>query len=267
MIKDITIGQYHPVDSPVHRLDPRTKLMALIVYVAILLILPTPLWYIPCLMGILLLYWIANVPFSFFLRGLRGIILLIFLILLIRMISTPGHEVCHIGPLSITMEGVVKGIQIATRIFLIVCAASLLTYTSTPKSLADGMEKGLAWMERIHIPIHDMALVAMIAFRFIPLLTEEANTIMDAQTARGVDFEKGNVIRRIQNMMALLVPLFFSVVRRSSDLAMAMESRGYTGEEILSHLHPLIYHRADRVTYFAMFILLIVTIIIRILVT
>ncbi len=155
-----------------------------------------------------------------------------------------------------TEEGIVKAIGMTSRIALMITGASLLSYTSTPRALADGLEKAFSFLQKIHVPIHDMAVIVMIAFRFIPIMLEELNVLMDAQAARGAEFEKGSFIRKCKNVFTILAPLFLSTVRRASDLAMAMEARGYTGDKPTSRMYPLTYGKNDKLAYSVIFLFL-----------
>ncbi len=249
MIRDITIGQYYASESVVHRLDPRTKLFGVLVYIVILFCIRNPWWYLACFLLLLGAYRCAKVPFSYVLRGIRGISILLIFTFVFRMLCTPGEEIWKFYFLSVTWEGIQKAIRMTARIALMIVGASLLSYTTTPKSMADGLEKSLLFLEKVHVPIHDMSVIVMIAFRFIPIIIEELNTLMDAQAARGARFEEGNVFQKCRGVTTLLLPLFLSTVRRASDLAMAMEARGYTGERETSKMNPLVYSRCDRAAY------------------
>lgn len=165
---------------------------------------------------------------------------------------------------TITKQGIWKAVQMTARIALMITGASLLSYTSTPKELADGLEKAFSGLGKIGVPVHEMAVIVMIAFRFIPIMLEELNVLMDAQAARGARFEEGNVVEKCKGVMTLLFPLFLMTVRRSSDLAMAMEARGYTGSTETSRMYPLTYKKEDRAGYIVILIYLAVFIIGRI---
>ena len=249
MIRDITIGQYYASESVIHRLDPRTKLFGVFIYIVLLFCIRNPWWYLLCLLLLLLVYRCAKVPFSYVLRGIKGISILLVFTFVFRMLCTPGEEIWQFYFLSVTQEGVRKAIQMTARIALMIVGASLLSYTTTPKSMADGLEKAFSFLEKVHVPIHDMSVIVMIAFRFIPIIIEELNTLMDAQAARGAKFQEGNTFQKCRGVMSLLLPLFLSTVRRSSELAMAMEARGYTGEKETSKMNPLIYSRYDIIAY------------------
>lgn len=260
MVRDITIGQYYAEDSAVHALDPRTKLMGVLVYVISLFIVNNPLVYLAFLGLLLFLYRLAKVPLSYLLKGLKGIIILLIFTFFFRLVCTPGTEIAHVWIFSVTREGVTKAVSLTARIALMIAGASLLSYTTTPKAMADGLERAFSFLEKIHIPIHDMAVIVMIAFRFIPIMLEEMNVLMDAQAARGVEFDKCSVFKKCKNVFTLLMPLFLSTVRRSSDLAMAMEARGYSGDRPMSRMFPLTYNKGDKIAYAGMGVFLIVVV-------
>ena len=252
-MKEFTIGQYYAADSPIHHMDPRTKLMATLVYIVVLFLVKNPIWYIPIFIILLLLYRYAKVPFGYFLKGLRGIALLLFFTFTMRLLCTPGTEITKFWIFIITEEGVQKAIRLTVRIALMITGASLLSYTTTPRALADGLEKGLSFLEKVGVPIHSMAVIIMIAFRFIPVLTEETNILMEAQKARGAEFENCSIWKKCKNICMMLFPLFLSTVRRSTDLAMAMEARGYRENHPTTRMYPLIYKKTDKVAYALMY--------------
>lgn len=264
-MRDITIGQYYPKESVIHQLDPRTKLMGTLVYIIVLFLVKNPLWYLVCLGIILLLYRLANVPFSYFLRGLRGIAILLIFTFFFRVVCTPGKAVAEFWIFTVTQEGIHKSICLTSRIALMITGASLLSYTTTPRVMADGLEKSFSFLEKIKVPIRDMAVIVMIAFRFIPIMIEETNALMDAQAARGAEFEHCSVFKKCKNVFSLLVPLFLSSVRRSSDLAMAMEARGYGGDRPSSRMYPLTYKKKDKIAYICIVCFLVFGIVGRVL--
>lgn len=249
MIRDITIGQYYDSESVIHRLDPRTKLMGTLVYIIVLFLVKNPWYYLGCLGMILILYKIARVPLSYFLCGLRGILVLLCFTFVFRLLCTSGDAIASLWIFTVTRQGILNAIQMTMRIGLMITGASLLSYTSTPKELADGMEQAFSGFEKIGLPVHEMSVIVMIAFRFIPIMLEELNVLMDAQAARGAKFEEGNVLEKCKGVFALLFPLFLMTVRRSSDLAMAMEARGYTGTSKVTRMYPLQYTKLDRTGY------------------
>lgn len=263
-MRDITIGQYYPVDSWVHRLDPRTKLMGTLIYVICLFLIRNPLLYIAALAFVLLSYRAANVPLMFFLRGLKVIVVLLCFTFFFRMVATPGKEIVSFWIFKVTEEGIEKAISLTARIALMITGASLLSYTTTPKEMADGMTRACSPLAKIGLPVHEISVMTMIAFRFIPVLLEEANYLMDAQASRGVEFEDCSIITKCKNVFSLLMPLFLSSVERSADLAMAMEARGYSGDGKTSQMYPLEYSALDRKVYVGMILLLILFIWLRI---
>ena len=264
MIRDITIGQYYANTSIVHELDPRTKLMGVLVYVFTLFLVKNPFLYFVYLGIVVCLYYMSKVPFSFMMTGLKGIIVLLIFTFCFRLICTPGTVVAQLWIFQITSEGIIKAVSLTSRIALMILGASLLSYTTTPKEMSDGMEKAFSGLERFHVPVHDMAVIVMIAFRFIPILLEEINVLMDAQAARGVEFEKCSIWKKCKNVLTLLMPLFLSTVRRSSDLAMAMEARGYSGDKPVSKMYPLVYKKNDKIAYIGMCIFALVMIFFRV---
>lgn len=249
MIRDITIGRYYEEESLIHKLDPRTKLLAALCYIVILFLIKNPWMYIVSLLAVVILYKLAKVPAAYFCRGLKGISVLLVFTFLFRLLLTPGTVLFEWGFVEITRQGILKAVSMTSRIALMITGASLLSYTSTPKSLADGLEEAFSFLEKIKIPIHEMAMIVMIAFRFIPIMIEELNVLMDAQAARGARFEDGKFLEKCRNMCNLLMPLFLSTVRKASDLAMAMEARGYTGERQNARMNPLVYKKADKTAY------------------
>lgn len=249
MIRDITIGQYYDSESMIHSLDPRTKLMGTLVYMIVLFLVKNPWYYLGCLGITLILYKTARVPLSYFLCGLRGILVLLCFTFIFRLLCTSGDAIASLWIFTVTRQGILKAIQMTVRIGLMITGASLLSYTSTPKELADGLEKAFSGFEKIGLPVHEMSVIVMIAFRFIPIMLEELNVLMDAQAARGAKFEEGNVLEKCKGVFALLFPLFLMTVRRASELAMAMEARGYTGTSKVTRMYPLQYTKADRTGY------------------
>lgn len=259
MIRDITIGQYYSSNSRIHDLDPRTKLMGTLVYIIVLFVVRNPVWYLMCLAVLLVLYKMAQVPYSYLLKGLKGIIILLVFTFFFRMICTPGNEIAKVWFFSITEEGIYKAIKMTSRIALMITGAALLSYTTTPRKMADGLEKSFRFLEKIKIPVQEMAVIVMIAFRFIPIMIEELNDLMDAQAARGVEFEHCSVVKKCKNVFSLLFPLFLNTVRRAADLAMAMEARGYSGERETTKMYPLVYKKIDKIAYIIMGIYLVVS--------
>ncbi|GHU63687.1 energy-coupling factor transporter transmembrane protein EcfT [Clostridia bacterium] len=249
MLKDITIGQYYPVDSFVHRLDPRTKLFAMVVFIFCLFLCHSWLAYL--ITGIVLGIGIlqAKIPISYLLKGLKSVFFLILFSVSLNLFLTSGEVIWQFGILRVTKEGLSVAALMCIRLVFLMLASSLMTLTTTPNQLTDGLEKGLSILNKIKIPVHELAMMMSISLRFIPILVEETDKIQKAQMARGANFEKGNIIKRAKNLIPLFVPLFISALRRASDLAMAMEVRCYRGGEYRTKMKPLVYQKADYFTY------------------
>lgn len=249
MIRDITLGQYYPANSILHKLDPRTKLVGTLVFIISLFLFRS----FPCyVLAALFLAWvirISKVPFKFMVKGLKSILILLLITVAFNLFLTPGREVFHIWKLQVTYEGILQAVFMAIRLSFLIIGSSVLTLTTTPNNLTDGLEKGLGFLKRFRVPVHEVAMMMSIALRFIPILLEETDKIMKAQQARGADFETGGLIQKAKNLVPLLVPLFISAFRRANDLAMAMEARGYRGGEGRTKMKPLIYKRRDFVGY------------------
>ena len=249
MIRDITIGQYYPADSPLHKLDPRTKLMGTLVFIISVFLFHTIPGYAVATVFLAALIKISKVPVKFIFKGLKAIFVILLITMAFNVFLTPGEVIWKLGFLKMTKEGISLAVRMAIRLIYLVIGSSLMTLTTTPNQLTDGLEKGLRPLNRLHVPVHEIAMIMSIALRFIPILLEETDKIMKAQIARGADFENGNLIQKVKNMVPLLVPLFISVFRRANDLAMAMEARCYHGGEERTQMKPLHYEKQDYVTY------------------
>ena len=246
MLKDITLGQYFPVDSVVHRLDPRTKLILLIMYITAVFIVKD-LWifcFVFCFM--LFMTGMSRVPLSYVFRAMKPMKLLLPIMFLLNlfMIRT-GTVLVSWKFITITTDGVKQAFFIVLRLIALVTGASLLTLTTTPVSLTEGLEKLLSPLKVVKFPAHELAMMMTIALRFIPTLLEEADKIMKAQLARGADFESGNIFKRAKAMIPILIPLFVNSFRRAEELALAMESRCYHGGEGRTRLKVLKFHMRD----------------------
>lgn len=249
MIRDITLGQYYPADSVLHRLDPRTKLVGTMVFIISLFLFRSFPCYLLAALFLAAVIRISKVPFRFMVKGLKAILVLLMITVVFNLFLTPGREIFHIWKLKVTYEGVLQAVFMAIRLTFLIIGSSVMTLTTTPNNLTDGLEKGLGFLNRFHVPVHEVAMMMSIALRFIPILLEETDKIMKAQQARGADFETGGLVQRAKNLVPLLVPLFISAFRRANDLAMAMEARGYRGGEGRTKMKPLIYKRRDLITY------------------
>lgn len=249
MIRDITIGQYYPVDSVVHRLDPRTKLFGTMIFI-ISLFFANNLWcYAAATLFLAVAVKLSRVPFKFIVRGLKAIVFLLLISISFNLFLTDGRVLFRIGFLKVTEEGLKLVFFMGMRLMYLVIGSSVMTLTTTPNQLTDGLEKSLGILNRLHVPVHEISMMMSIALRFIPILVEETDKIMKAQMARGADFESGNLIQKAKSMIPLLVPLFVSAFRRATDLAMAMEARCYRGGIGRTKMKPLRYESRDRVAY------------------
>lgn len=250
MIRDITIGQYYPADSPLHRLDPRTKLILVFVYILSLFIGKT-LWeqiatYGIAFLGLTAIIHASKVPLKFILKGLKAIVIIIVLTVVLNLFFTPGDDVLlRVGRVTITSQGLQTAVFMGLRLIMLIVGSSLLTLTTSPIQLTDGIETLMKPLEKVKVPAHEIAMMMTIALRFIPILLEETDKIMKAQMARGADFESGGLLKKAKNMVPLLVPLFISSFRRADDLALAMEARCYRGGEGRTRMKALKYASND----------------------
>ena len=252
MIRDITIGQYYPGDTFIHRLDSRIKIIIVALFIASLFFINDFYPYILIVAFILITVHFSKVPLSYILKGLRPLMLLILITFFINIFMTKGEVLYEIGSLAVTKEGLRQAIFMALRLILLITGTSLLTLTTSPLSLTDGIEKLLSPFKKLGLPAHELAMMMTIALRFIPTLLEETDKIMKAQMARGADFESGNILRRAKNLVPLLVPLFINAFRRADELATAMEARCYRGGDNRTRLNELVLKKADIVTLGAM---------------
>lgn len=264
MIRDITIGQYYPTDSVLHRLDPRTKIILTFVFISALFIPESLFGYGIIFLLLAVVIKLSKVPLKFMLKGLKAIVFIIIFTIFLNLLFTPGDTVLvEFWVIKITLEGVLMSIMLAIRLMLLIVVSSLLTLTTSPISLTDGIEALLKPLTKIKVPAHEIAMMMTIALRFIPILLEETDKIMKAQTARGADFESGSLLKRAKNMLPLLVPLFISSFRRADDLALAMEARCYRGGEGRTRMKQLKYQKSDYISYLTMISFVIVLIVLR----
>lgn len=245
MLKDITIGQYYPTGSFIHKLDPRTKIMITMAYIVGLFIIKRFIAYGFTILFVAAAIQVSKIPFRYMIRGLKPLRVIILLTFTINLFMTPGESLYSLGPLNMTREGLNQGVFMAIRLMMLVIGTSLLTLTTSPIALTDGIENLLKPFAKIGVPAHELAMMMTIALRFIPTLLEETDKIMKAQMARGADFESGNIINRAKSLVPLLVPLFISAFRRADDLAMAMEARCYRGGENRTRMKQLKMVAAD----------------------
>lgn len=256
MIRDITLGQYYQSDSVIHRLDPRTKLIVTMVFLVSLFMVDS-LWVfaIPFIL-LFIEIKVSKVPFGFILKGMKAILMLLVITVIFNVIFTPGDILFTIWRISITRQGIEIAVQMAIRLILLIMGSTMLTLTTTPTQLTDGLESVMRPLTYIRVPVHEISMMMSIALRFIPILLEETDKIIKAQLARGADFESKNIVKKVKSYIPILVPLFISAFRRAGDLALAMEARCYRVGANRTKMKPLIYKRRDVVMYFILTIYL-----------
>jgi energy-coupling factor transport system permease protein len=246
---DVVLGQYYPSDSVIHRLDPRVKLISTLCFIISLFLVKNLAGYIIVTVFLALTVICSKVPFRYMLRGMKGILILMFITVIFNIFLTPGKVLVRWGSVKITEEGIRLSVVMIVRLSYLIIGSSVMTLTTTPNNLTDGLESIMRPLKVLHVPVHEIAMMMSIALRFIPILLEETDIIKKAQMARCADFESGNFIARAKNMVPLLVPLFISAFRRANDLAMAMEARCYRGGDGRTKMKPLIYRRKDAAAY------------------
>ena len=250
MIRDITIGQYYPAQSPVHRLDPRVKIICTLIFLVSLFVQNSLLGYAVATIFLMIVIKASQVPLKFMLKGLKAIVILLLFTVVMNLFLTKGGEtLVHFWIFTITEQGLRVSVFMAIRLIYLIVGSSLMTLTTTPNSLTDGIESVLKPLNKINVPVHEIAMMMSIALRFIPILLEETDKIMKAQIARGADLESGNIIQKTKAMVPILVPLFVSAFRRANDLAMAMEARCYHGGDHRTQMKPLHYEKRDYIAY------------------
>ncbi len=263
MLRDITIGQYYPADSVIHKLDPRVKLFGTLIYVISLFCMKGIVGFFIATLFMAGVVLLSKVPFKFMVKGLKPIMVLMLITALFNLFFTPGEVLVSVWVLEITKEGLQNAVLMTIRLIYLILGTSIMTLTTTPNQLTDGLEKSLRPLNKIGIPVHAIAMMMSIALRFIPILIEETDKIMKAQMARGADFENGNMLKRVKNMIPLLVPLFVSAFRRADDLAMAMEARCYNGGSGRTKMKPLTYVRRDYLAYLIVIVYFVITLLLR----
>ena len=247
MLKDITLGQYFPGTSPLHRMDPRSKLLILVLYIVTIFCCGSLIPFALCTLGLLAAIKISRISPKLILKSLKPIVIIVIFTGVLNILYTPGEVLVKLWIFRITMEGIQTAAVMITRILLLVASTALLTYTTSPMALTDGLENLLSPLKKLKVPVHEFAMMMSIALRFIPTLIEETDKIMSAQKARGADFESGNLLQRAKALVPVLVPLFISAFRRADDLACAMECRLYHGGANRTRLHTLKYSRVDAI--------------------
>ncbi len=257
-MRDMTIGQFYNVDSVIHRLDPRVKIIFALVYITTLFLDKTPVLFGVALVTLILYIKLSKVPVRFIFRGMRTLSVFILLTGFMNLMTVKGANVVFQWQfIRITEAGIQAAIYTSLRLFFMIVGSSMMTYTTTPNSLTDGLEKMLAWMKKINVPVHEFAMIMSIALRFVPVLVEELDKIMKAQMARGIDFKEGNLFVRMKKLVPIMIPLFVSATKRSNELALAMDARCYHGGEGRTKMKPLCYQRRDYIMYVLVFIYLI----------
>lgn len=256
MLRDITLGQYYHADSVIHKLDPRVKLATTMLFIISLFVFNGIFGYVLAAIFLTVIIKLSKVPFKFMVKGMKAIVFLILITVVFNLFLTPGEPLITVWKLTITKEGVELAVFLTIRLALLIIGSSVMTLTTTPNQLTDGMEKMMGPLKKIKIPVHEIAMMMSIALRFIPILMEETDKIMKAQIARGADFESGNIIKKAKSLVPLLVPLFISAFRRANDLAMAMEARCYRGGEHRTKMKPLKYKKQDLLAYLCVLIYL-----------
>ena len=257
MLKDITLGQYFPGNSVIHRMDPRTKLVGLIVYIIALFTATSWVSYGIMLAFLAVLIALSTISLKALFKGMKPLVFILIFTGLLNLLFTGGETVLvSFWKITITLEGVIRALFMVVRILMLISATFLMTYTTSPIQLTDGLESLLSPLKKIRVPVHELAMMMCIALRFIPTLIEETDKIISAQKARGADFEAGSILKRVKALVPILVPLFISAFRRADELATAMECRCYQGGEGRTKMKLLRYRRRDYFAYLTLLALL-----------
>ena len=254
MFRDITLGQFYQTDSVIHRLDPRVKLLGTVLFFVSLFCFNNPVGYAVAMLFLAMVIIISNVPFTYMIKGLRSIIFILLITVVVNLFAVTGEPVVSFWKLTVTKEGIIQAVYMIFKLSMLIIGSSIVTLTTTPNNLTDGLEKGLGFLKIFKVPVHEVAMMMSIALRFIPILLEETDKIMKAQLARGADFESGNIFKRVKAYVPILVPLFVSAFRRANDLAMAMEARCYRGGASRTKMKPLKYAGRDVIAYVILFV-------------
>lgn len=260
MIRDITLGQYYAGDSPIHRLDPRTKILVTFAFIISLFLVKDFVGFGVCIVALAVMVTLSKVPLSYILRGMKPILIILLFTFFLNIFMVNGRVIWQWKFLKITVEGIYRACFMGLRLILLIISSSLLTLTTKPISLTDGLEKLMSPLARLKVPTHEIAMMMSIALRFIPTLLGETDKIMKAQQARGADFESGNIIQRAKALVPILVPLFISAFRIASDLAMAMEARCYRGGKGRTRMNAIKFGRKDGVAGFCAVLLIAILI-------
>ncbi len=249
MLRDMTLGQYYQTESVIHKLDPRVKIGGTLLYIISLFLFENVWGYVLAAVFLGVVIKLSRVPLKFMIRGMRAIMFILLITVVFNLFLTPGEALLTVWKFKITKEGIKVAVFMSLRLSFLIVGSSVMTLTTTPNNLTDGLEKMLRPLKLFKVPVHEVAMMMSIALRFIPILLEETDKIMKAQIARGADFESGNIFKRAKALVPLLVPLFISAFRRANDLAMAMEARCYRGGDGRTKMKPLIYKKIDYIAY------------------
>ncbi len=256
MLRDITLGQYYPGNSWIHKLDPRVKIIATLLFIVELFVVNNYVGFLVAILAIAVVIGISKVPVSYIFRGMKPIIIIMIFTFIMNIFLVDGRVLWHWWIFTITYEGLTIGIFLVIRLALLIAGTSLLTFTTKPMALTDAIEKLLGPIGKLGAPIHEVAMMMTIAIRFIPTLLEESDKIIKAQQARGADFESGNIFRRGKSLIPIIIPLFISAFRIAQDLAYAMEARCYKGGEGRTRLHELKFEKRDIACFIIIFLYL-----------
>lgn len=263
MLNNITLGQYFPGESFIHKMDPRAKIIATMIFIIAIFIADSVFAYLIITTFIVVAFITSKLPVRLIWQSIKPLWIIIVFTMVVHVFTTPGEVLWQWKFISITRQGVNEGILMTARLVYLLTFSSLLTFTTSPIVLTDGIEYLLSPFKKFGVPAHEIAMMMTIALRFIPTLLEETNRIMKAQTARGADFTSGNVIKRAKNMVPILVPLFISAFRRADELATAMEARCYRGGEHRTRMNPLKYEKRDYIGLIVITILSLIIIALR----
>ena len=264
MLKDITLGQYFPGNSVVHKMDPRTKLLFLVIYIVALFVASNWISYAVVFVFLATAIAISRIPLKSIFRGMKPLIMILVFTGFLNLFFTAGETILlHWWIITITLEGVIRAVFMVLRILMLITCTFLLTYTTSPIALTDGLESLLGPLKILHLPVHELSMMMCIALRFIPTLIEETDKIMCAQKARGADFESGNLMQRVKALVPILVPLFISSFRRADELATAMECRCYHGGDGRTKMKLLRYKRRDFLAFLVGALLLVAVIVLH----
>ncbi|AOH38703.1 energy-coupling factor transporter transmembrane component T family protein [Dialister pneumosintes] len=264
MLTDITLGQYYPGESFIHQMDPRTKIVCTMIFIAAIFLASSPLSYVVITGFLALTIFYSNIPLKLVVKSIKPLWFILIFTFLIHIFTTPGQMFFTFGIIHASKEGIVYGAYMTLRLVYLITFSSLLTYTTSPIVLTDGIEALLMKFHKLGVPAHELAMMMSIALRFIPTLLEETDRIMKAQVSRGANFTTGSIMQKAKSMIPVLVPLFVSAFRRADDLATAMEARCYRGGEGRSKMHQLCYTNKDRIGFAAVMLVTLILLIMRV---